>query len=306
LLATYLSARCPVVLAPAMDLDMYQHPATQANLQRLVGYGHHLVAPNTGELASGLHGPGRLAEPEEIIQFLDDLFAQQAKPLPLAGHLALVTAGPTVEAIDPVRFISNRSSGKMGYAIAEELAQRGAAVMLVSGPTHLQVTHPRIARVAVESADQMYQAVMENLSSASFIVQSAAVADYTPEEVALTKIKKKDTALTLSLVKTKDIAGETAKLLRPDQLHIGFALETDRELENAQDKLARKRFDFIVLNSLRDAGAGFGHDTNKVTIVRRQGPALDLPLMSKREVAQKIVDLMVEMSGRATETEYVG
>jgi phosphopantothenoylcysteine decarboxylase / phosphopantothenate---cysteine ligase len=306
LTAVYLSARCPVWVAPAMDLDMYLHPATQANLQRLAGFGHHLVAPRTGELASGLHGQGRLAEPEELLAELAQFFAQAEPRQSLAGQAVLVTAGPTVEAIDPVRYISNHSSGKMGYALAEALAQRGAAVTLVSGPTQLAPSHPRIALVRVQSAEQMYQAVMQHLPHCQAIVQAAAVADYTPQTVADAKIKKKEPGLTLELVKTKDIAAETAKRLHPGQVHVGFALETDHELANAQEKLGRKKFDFIVLNSLRDAGAGFGHDTNKVTILQAQGPALDLPLMSKTEVAQKIVDLLEEIlarqAGQVTDT----
>jgi len=301
--AVYLSARCPVWVAPAMDLDMYLHPATAANLQRLSAFGHHLIEPGTGELASGLHGQGRLAEPEVILAQLETFFAQVALPLSLAGHQALVTAGPTVEPIDPVRFISNHSSGKMGYAIAEELAKRGAEVTLISGPTQLHPVHPRITRLSVQSAEEMFNAVMQHLPASRLIVQAAAVADYTPQVVANTKIKKQGSNLTLELVKTRDIAGETGKRLRPGQLHVGFALETDRELENAQDKLLRKNFDFIVLNSLRDAGAGFGHDTNKVKLVRRHGPALDLPLLSKTEVAQKIVDLMEATLGKVRESE---
>ncbi|MCU0449227.1 MAG: bifunctional phosphopantothenoylcysteine decarboxylase/phosphopantothenate--cysteine ligase CoaBC [Bernardetiaceae bacterium] len=297
LLATYLSARCPVWAAPAMDLDMLAHPATQANLGTLAAHGVRLIEPGTGALASGLEGKGRLAEPEEILAELTAFFTTLAAPLPLLGKRALLTAGPTVEAIDPVRFISNHSSGKMGYALAEALAARGAEVTLVSGPVRLAPAHSRITRVPVESAAQMFEAVMAHLPTADLVVQAAAVADYTPRQVAAQKIKKKgDEGLTLELVKTADIAAATGQRLRPGQLHVGFALETEHELANAQSKLQRKNFDLIVLNSLQEPGAGFGHDTNKVTIIRRDGSVQPWPLLTKQQVAEKIVDLMVELT----------
>jgi phosphopantothenoylcysteine decarboxylase / phosphopantothenate---cysteine ligase len=296
LLATYLSARCPVWAAPAMDLDMLAHPATQATLGTLVAHGVRLIEPGAGPLASGLDGKGRLAEPEAIVAELAAFFATSAAPLPLLGKRVLLTAGPTVEAIDPVRYISNHSSGKMGYALAEALAARGAEVTLVSGPVRLTPAHPRITRVPVQSAAQMYKAVMAHLPAADLVVQAAAVADYTPRHVADQKIKKKgDEGLTLELVKTADIAAATGQQLLPGQLHVGFALETEHELANAQSKLVRKNFDFIVLNSLQEPGAGFGHDTNKVTIIRRDGSVQPWPLLSKQQVAEKIVDLIVEL-----------
>ena len=285
LLTTYLSARCPVVVAPAMDLDMYAHPATQQNLRTLAGRGVRIVEPAEGELASGLTGKGRMAEPAEIAGFVADLLDEKKKTL--AGKRLIVTAGATIEAIDPVRFISNHSSGKMGYAIAGELAARGASVTLVSGRTALPVP-PGVDRVDVLSADDMYEATVKAFDEADGAVMCAAVADYTPETVSDTKLKKGDGELFIRLRRTCDIAAELGKR-KGNRLLVGFALETNDEEAHAQSKLEKKNFDFIVLNSLRDAGAGFRGDTNKVTLIDRSGRE-ELPLMSKREVAARIAD----------------
>ena len=278
LLTTYLSARCPVVVAPAMDLDMYAHPATQQNLRTLTGRGVRIVEPAEGELASGLTGKGRMAEPAEIAGFVADLLDEKKKTL--TGKRLIVTAGATIEAIDPVRFISNHSSGKMGYAIAGELAARGASVTLVSGRTALPVP-PGVERVDVLSADDMYEATVKAFDQADGAVMCAAVADYTPETVSDTKLKKGDGELFIRLRRTRDIAAELGKR-KGNRLLVGFALETNNEEAHAQSKLEKKNFDFIVLNSLRDAGAGFRGDTNKVTLIDRSGRE-ELPLMSKHE-----------------------
>ncbi len=285
LLTTYLSARCPVVVAPAMDLDMYAHPATQQNLRTLAGRGVRIVEPAEGELASGLTGKGRMAEPAEIAGFVADLLDEKKKTL--AGKRLIVTAGATIEAIDPVRFISNHSSGKMGYAIAGKLAARGASVTLVSGRTALPVP-PGVDRVDVLSADDMYEATVKAFDEADGAVMCAAVADYTPETVSDTKLKKGDGELFIRLRRTRDIAAELGSR-KGNRLLVGFALETNDEEAHAQSKLEKKNFDFIVLNSLRDAGAGFRGDTNKVTLIDRSGRE-ELPLMSKREVAARIAD----------------
>jgi len=287
LLTTCLSARCPVVVAPAMDLDMYAHPATQENLRILAERGAEIVEPADGELASGLVGKGRMAEPERIVAFLDDLFARTEKKKTLHGKRFVVTAGATIEAIDPVRFISNRSTGKMGYAIAGELARRGAEVILVSGRTSLP-TPAGVERRDVLSAAEMYDAAVAAFAEAAGAVMCAAVADYTPAQVAATKIKKSDDEMTLTLRRTRDIAAHLGAC-KEGRLLVGFALETDHEEANAQAKLTKKNFDFIVLNSLRDAGAGFGGDTNKVTLIDRTGRE-ELPLMTKDRVAARIAD----------------
>lgn len=287
LLTTYLSARCPVVAAPAMDLDMYAHAATQENLQRLRTLGTHIVEPAEGELASGLKGKGRMAEPEFIVRELEALLSRPEKKKNLAGKRLLVTAGATIEPVDPVRYISNHSTGKMGYAIAEELAERGADVTLVSGRTVLP-TPCGVRRVDVLSAEEMYSASIEAFEDADGAVMCAAVADYTPTEVADSKIKKADGELTLRLRRTKDIAAELGARKR-ERLLVGFALETHDEEANAQTKLEKKNFDFVVLNSLQDAGAGFRGNTNKVTFIDRSG-CEELPLLSKREVAARIAD----------------
>ena len=285
LLTTYLSARCPVVVAPAMDLDMFAHPATQANLATLRSRGVRVVEPEAGELASGLTGKGRLAEPEHIVEAVTRLLVPTAKSL--EGRHFLVTAGATIEAIDPVRFISNHSSGKMGYAIAGELAARGARVTLVSGRTALACPEG-VERVDVLSAEEMYRAATEACDACGGDVMYAAVADYTPEQVSATKLRKGDGELVIRLRRTHDIAAELGAR-KEGRLLVGFALETDDEEAHAEQKLARKHFDFIVLNSLRDAGAGFRGDTNKVTFIDRTGRE-PLPLLTKREVAGRIVD----------------
>ena len=285
LLTTYLSARCPVVVAPAMDLDMYAHPATQQNLRTLAERGVRIVEPAEGELASGLTGKGRMAEPDTIAAFVGDLLTEKKKGL--AGRRLIVTAGATIEAIDPVRFISNHSSGKMGYAIAGELAARGAEVTLISGRTALPVP-PDVERVDVLSAEEMYNAAVRAFEAADGAVMCAAVADYTPAEVSDTKLKKGDGELFIRLRRTRDIAAELGAR-KGGRLLVGFALETDDEEAHAESKLERKNFDFIVLNSLRDTGAGFRGDTNKVTLIDRTGREA-LPLLSKREVAARIAD----------------
>ena len=287
LLTTYLSARCPVVAAPAMDLDMYAHAATQENLQVLARRGVRIVEPDDGELASGLSGKGRMAEPERIAEAVEALFARQTAEGPLRGKRFVVTAGATIEAIDPVRFLSNHSTGKMGYAVAGELARRGAEVVLVSGRTALP-TPAGVERRDVLSAEEMFRAATEAFAEADGAVMCAAVADYTPAEVSETKIKKGDGELTLALRRTRDIAAHLGER-KGGRILVGFALETDHETDNAEAKLTKKNFDFVVLNSLRDAGAGFRGDTNKVTLIDHQGRE-PLPLMSKAEVAARIAD----------------
>jgi phosphopantothenoylcysteine decarboxylase / phosphopantothenate---cysteine ligase len=290
LTAVYLSARCPVIVAPAMDLDMWKHPSTQANYTKLKAYGNHIVEPADGELASGLSGKGRMAEPEELHNYLVDFFSENT---PLAGKRALVTAGPTYEPIDPVRFIGNHSSGKMGFALAESLAIRGAMVELISGPTHLHTDHPRITLTRIQTAEEMHAASVKIFPAMDIAVLSAAVADYKPRVKAEQKIKKKDDGLTLELTKTHDIAATLGQLKKPNQLLIGFALETENESANARKKLESKNFDFIVLNSLNDPGSGFGHDTNKITIMDHT-ESRDFPLNSKTAIANHIVDVIEE------------
>lgn len=294
LLTSYLSARCPVLISPAMDLDMYSHPATQANIEKLRSLGVGVIEPGDGELASGLVGKGRMAEPEQIVAAVEECFAKedQKKKSPLKGKHVMVTAGATIEAIDPVRFISNHSTGKMGYAIAEELANRGATVTLVSGPTNLSLRGD-VKRVDVVSADDMYTAATEAFTHVDAAVMCAAVADYTPIVVSDTKIKKSGDQMSIALRPTRDIAAELGRQ-KGDKVLIGFALETDREQENALGKMQRKGFDFIVLNSLNDKGAGFGHDTNKITILESNGKSTPYPLISKREAASEIVDKLEE------------
>ncbi len=283
LLTTYLSARCPVVISPAMDLDMYAHVATQTNLETLRQRGVAVVEPAEGELASGLIGKGRMAEPEVIAAFVQELLAEKKKSL--EGKHFLVTAGPTAEPIDPVRYITNHSTGKMGYAIAGELAERGARVTLVSGRTSLAAPKG-VERVDVVTAEEMYRASVEAFSSCDGAVMCAAVADYTPTSCSPTKIKKSDDDMQISLKRTHDIAAELGAQ-KGNKVLVGFALETDNEMENAEKKLERKNFDFVVLNSLRDSGAGFGVDTNVVTFVAKDGRE-ELPLMPKYKVASHI------------------
>jgi len=290
LTACYLSAKCPVYLAPAMDLDMWKHPATRQNMEKLQAYGNVLIPPGEGELASGLVGEGRLAEPEDIFAFLK---SSLTVALPLSGKKALVTAGPTYEAIDPVRFIGNHSSGKMGYDIAKALARLGAEVTLISGPTDL-ATPPSVYRVDVRSAQQMFEAASAHFGDSDIVVMSAAVADYTPQEVADQKIKKKAEDFNITLKKTVDILGTLGQQKTARQTLVGFALETNNELENAQNKLIRKNADFIVLNSMQDKGAGFATDTNKVTVLQKDGKVIPFDLKSKDDVARDICDLIVQ------------
>jgi phosphopantothenoylcysteine decarboxylase/phosphopantothenate--cysteine ligase len=285
LTAVYLSAKCPVYFAPAMDLDMWLHPATRQNVTRLQSFGNIMIAPGSGELASGLYGEGRLAEPEEIVDFLSSAIK---KKLLLAGHKIMVTAGPTYEAIDPVRFIGNHSSGKMGFAIADELAVMGADVTLISGPTAQVSKQKSVKRINVTSAAEMLDACLTNYKDAKACIMSAAVADYTPTEVASQKIKKKDATLNISLKTTTDILKTLGGQKAPGQVLVGFALETNDEETNAITKLQKKNLDFIVLNSLNDAGAGFKQDTNKITIIDRNLQKTTFALKSKEAVAHDI------------------
>ncbi|MGN8071281.1 bifunctional phosphopantothenoylcysteine decarboxylase/phosphopantothenate--cysteine ligase CoaBC [Mucilaginibacter sp. 22184] len=295
LLAVYLSAKCPVYFAPAMDLDMWLHPATRQNVTRLQSYGNVLIAPGSGELASGLYGEGRMAEPDEIVAFLSSTLK---KKLLLANHNIVVTAGPTYEAIDPVRFIGNHSSGKMGFAIADELAAMGADVTLISGPS-AEVSHQQnIKRINVTSAAEMLAACESNFKTAKACIMSAAVADYTPVHVAEQKIKKQDSGFSIELKKTTDILKYLGEQKTPDQILVGFALETNDEEQNAISKLQRKNLDFIVLNSLNDAGAGFKKDTNKVTIIDRDLQKTVFELKSKEAVAQDICLKVAQLINR--------
>ena len=264
LITTYLSMKAPVFVAPAMDLDMFAHPSTAENLDTLRRYGNHIIEPAEGELASPLVGKGRMEEPENIVAYLERYFEQSAE---LKGKKIVITAGPTYEKIDPVRFIGNYSSGKMGFALAEECASRGAEVTLVAGPVQLKTSHPGIHRIDVESCEEMYNATTEAFRDAHAAILCAAVADFTPETTADKKIKRESDDLILRLKPTHDIAAELGRMKQPHQPLIGFALETNDEVAHAQGKLQRKNLDFIVLNSLRDAGAGFRHDTNKITII---------------------------------------
>ncbi len=292
LLATYLSATCPVCVAPAMDEDMWQHPATQQNLERLRSFGTKIIPVEKGELASGLVGDGRMAEPETILQFISDNFFLTRD---LEGKNILVTAGPTYEPIDPVRFIGNYSSGKMGAAICEEFARRGAKVDLVIGPSSLKIDNPGITVHKVQTAEQMFQQCIHLFSKTDVAVMSAAVADYTPVTKASEKIKKSEDSFRIELTKTKDILKSLGELKHNGQLLVGFALETNNEKENALQKLKNKNADLIVLNSLNDAGAGFGHDTNKVTIFEKNGNELVYERKPKQQVAHDIVDRIVKM-----------
>ena len=291
LLTTYLSARCPVAVAPAMDLDMYAHVATQRNMTQLQADGVHIIEPGTGFLASGLSGKGRMAEPEQILQAVEALLSEKKKSL--QGKHYLVTAGATIEPIDPVRFISNHSSGKMGYAIAEALAKRGAQVTLISGRTALPCP-AGVERVDVLTAHEMYEKCVERFESTDGAVMCAAVADYTPAEVAEQKIKKSDDNLSLSLRRTEDIAATLGRI-KGQRVLVGFAMETEAEQQNAQRKLEKKNFDFIVLNSLREEGAGFRGDTNIVTLIDRAG-AERLPLLTKQEVAERIAERIEKLN----------
>jgi len=292
LLATYLSATCPVVVAPAMDEDMWKHPTTKNNLEKLQSYGNSVIPVESGELASGLYGDGRMAEPETILQYLNDNFFIQKD---LEGKSVLVTAGPTYEAIDPVRFIGNHSTGKMGLAVSRELAKRGAKVDLVLGPSALSVSYPGVKVINVQSAEEMYEACLRKFETADIAVLAAAVADFTPLSVSEEKIKKDEDKLVIELTKTKDILKTLGRKKREDQLLVGFALETTNEKEYALGKLRKKNADMIVLNSLNDEGAGFGFDTNKITIFDKYENEIAFERKPKQQVAKDIVDKIVKM-----------
>lgn len=292
LVTTYLSCKAPVFVAPAMDLDMFAHPTTQQNLDRLRSFGNRIIEPASGELASHLVGKGRMEEPDKIIEVLEGFFSERQE---LKGKKIVITAGPTYEKIDPVRFIGNYSSGKMGYALAEACANRGAEVILVSGPVSLSTHHPAIKRIDVESADEMYEATVHAFQEANAAILCAAVADYRPENKAEQKIKReKDEELLLRLVANKDIAAALGSMKKDGQVLVGFALETQNGVQHATGKLERKNLDFIVLNSLSDAGAGFRCDTNKVSILERNGLITEYALKSKTEVAGDIVNKLVD------------
>ena len=293
LITTYLSMKAPVFIAPAMDLDMYAHPSTQQNLDRLRSFGNYIIEPTSGELASHLIGKGRMEEPEAIFAHLERFFAAQTSQQP--KRRVLITAGPTYEKIDPVRFIGNYSSGKMGFALAEACAKFGWDVELVCGPVKTSVSHPAIKRTDVESAQQMYEACMERFAACDAAILCAAVADFTVDQVAAQKIKRGPNGLEINLVPTKDIAASLGAIKQPHQRLVGFALETVNEVEHAQEKLRRKNLDFIVLNSLNDAGAGFAHDTNKVTIIPAEGEPIAYPLKPKTEVANDIIEQLCQL-----------
>ena len=291
LITTYLSMKAPVFVAPAMDLDMYAHPSTQKNLETLQSYGNHIIEPGTGFLASKLEGKGRMEEPEKIIEVLDSFFARSND---LQDKKILITAGPTYEKLDPVRFIGNYSSGKMGIALAEECAERGAKVELICGPVSIKTSHPNIKRTNVESAAEMYQAATATFPNTDAAILCAAVADFTPTNVADNKIKREGNKLTLELMPTKDIAQALGQMKKQSQVMVGFALETFDEENHAKEKLQKKNLDFIVLNSLQDDGAGFQHNTNKVTLIDKDGETR-FPLKSKKEVAKDIVNKLVSI-----------
>jgi len=290
LITTYLSAKCQVMIAPAMDLDMFRHPANIANMEILRSFGNLIIEPGEGELASGLHGKGRMEEPEAIVEEVVRFFNQKKK---LLNKHFLITAGPTYEKIDPVRFIGNYSSGKMGYAIANKLAESGAKVTIVSGPVQIKITHPEITVISVESAEEMKQECLRVFPEVDGAVMCAAVADFTPENYSPTKVKRGKDDLMIKLKPTTDIAGSLGGLKTARQLLVGFALETNDELENAYAKLAKKNLDFIVLNSMNDKGAGFGVDTNKITMIDKDNNQTFFELKSKTEVASDIVDRII-------------
>lgn len=291
LITTYLSMKAPVFVAPAMDLDMYAHPSTQKNLDTLRSYGNVIIEPAEGELASHLVGKGRMEEPEKIVEVLENFFTEG---MDLKGKKIMITAGPTYEKIDPVRFIGNYSSGKMGYALAECCAERGAEVILVSGPVSITEKHPNIRKISVESAEEMYQAAVREFTGSDAAILCAAVADFTPESQSEQKIKREKEDLVLRLKPTHDIAAALGKLKKENQIMVGFALETNDEVEHAKDKLERKNLDFIVLNSLNDKGAGFRHDTNKITIIDKNS-VTEFPLKDKKEVAADIINHLAEI-----------
>jgi len=291
LLATYLSAKCLVFVAPAMDLDMYKHATTTQNIKKLISNGNFIIEAKDGELASGLVGKGRMEEPETIVEIIKDYLK---KGLPLSGKKVLITAGPTYEQIDPVRFIGNNSSGKMGYELAEKAYNLGASVTLISGPTNL-TTIKGVKRVNVRSAAEMFEAVQEDYKKSEIIIMAAAVSDYTPDNTALQKIKKTQDNLQINLKATKDILATVGQLKTKEQLLVGFALETANEKNNAKDKLKRKNLDFIVLNSLNDKGAGFGFDTNKITIIDNNNNIEEFELKPKSEVATDIFNKIISL-----------
>jgi len=291
LLTTYLSARCPVMVAPAMDLDMFQHTATQQNIEILRSFGNIIIEPREGELASGLEGKGRMEEPENIVEKVIQYFSTNAT---LQGYKILVTAGPTYEPIDPVRYIGNHSSGKMGYAIAQELATRGAEVVLISGPVNLKPDHPHIQLVRVTTANEMYQSALTHFPHCHAAILAAAVADYRPKQVASHKIKRSENPLVVELEPNPDIAAELGRR-KTNQILAGFALETDNHIDNAQKKLQTKNFDFIVLNPANDPQAGFMADTNRITIIDKEQNIETFDLKSKTEVARDIVDKLEQL-----------
>lgn len=287
LITAYLSAKCPVFIAPAMDLDMYLHPSTQKNIEILRSFGNTILEPQTGELASGLSGPGRMEEPENILKAVSTFFLQKNR---LKGRKILITAGPTQENIDPVRFIGNRSSGRMGFALAEEAASRGGEVTLITGPVHIKTNHPSIKTVHVTSADEMFERCLEYAGKSDLIIMSAAVADFKPASAAPGKIKKSLQTRNIELIPTRDILAALGKSKKPGQILAGFALETENEVVNATAKLKKKNLDLIVLNSLKDKGAGFEGETNKVTLIPRSGKMTRGSLKNKSEVASDILD----------------
>lgn len=297
LITTYLSMKAPVFIAPAMDLDMFAHPSTQHNLDILQSYGNQIIEPAEGELASHLIGKGRMEEPEQIFSHLEQFFENQVqKNSPLKGKRILITAGPTHERIDAVRFIGNYSTGKMGFALAETCAKYGAVVELIAGPVNLKTVHPNIHRTDVISASDMYEAAISHFQESDAAILCAAVADFTPQHQADNKIKREGHGnLMLDLMPTRDIASELGKLKKPNQRLVGFALETDHEEDHAIGKLKRKKLDFIVLNSLRDPGAGFTYDTNKITIIRADGTQVPYPLKSKQLVSEDIVQELIHL-----------
>jgi phosphopantothenoylcysteine decarboxylase/phosphopantothenate--cysteine ligase len=295
LLATYLSARCNIYFAPAMDLDMYKHPSTIENLRRLKSFGNEIIHPGTGELASGLSGEGRMAEPEEILEYLAKAFLTT---LPLSGKKVLVTAGPTYEAIDPVRFIGNHSSGKMGFAIAEEFANQGAEVILVCGPNSLSTNNKSIQRIDITSAEELFDASLKAFKTADIAVLSAAVADFKPASTSKQKIKKTNAPNHIDLVQTKDTLAELGKIKKSNQLLVGFALETENEVEHAKQKIKNKNLDLIVLNSTNDKGATFKKDTNKITIIDRYNKSEKYELKSKANVAKDILNAVLNFKSK--------
>jgi phosphopantothenoylcysteine decarboxylase/phosphopantothenate--cysteine ligase len=290
LIATYLSAKCPVYFAPAMDLDMYKHPSTLDSFLKLAKFGNTIIPAESGELASGLSGEGRMAEPENIITFLEQ---ELASKLPLNNKKILITAGPTYEAIDPVRFIGNHSSGKMGFDIAQKAAESGAEVILVSGPTHQKISHPNVKVIPVVSAEEMYDTCHKYFNEVDVAIAAAAVADYRPKNKATQKIKKSDAAFVIEMEKTKDILASLGAI-KKNQFLIGFALETENEIQHAKQKIQKKNLDLIVLNSLNDLGAGFGHVTNKITFIDKNFNIEPMNLKSKEAVAQDIINKIIQ------------